>query len=135
MILPGKLDLTALRWVPFSYDLDFPGYDFTGAIFAMHVRQYRDAPGAPLLSLLGGAAPLQDGISVPEVAVVNGITTSTVRIYIKQETLWAILPFPASGLKAGDDVRLVYDLQVAGGGLPKSRIIEGAFIIHPGATQ
>lgn len=130
MITPGRLDLTVQRWTPFVYQIDFEGLDFTGATMAMQSRLYRDAPGAPLISL-GNAASNAEGLSV-SVSVVEGVTISTVQIRINETTAEALL---LNAGRPGDDVRLVYDLHITGGGLPKTRWIEGALIIRAGATQ
>lgn len=130
MITPGKLDLTVQRWTPFVYQIDFEGLDFTGATMAMQVRLYRDAPGAPLISL-ANAASNAEGLSVA-VTIVSGVTTSTVQIRINETTAETLL---LNAGKPGDDITLVYDLHITGGGLPKSRWLEGSLIIRAGATQ
>lgn len=130
MITPGKLDLTVQRWTPFVYQIDFEGLDFTGATMAMQVRLYRDAPGDPLISL-ANAASNAEGLSVAATTV-SGVTTSTVQIRINETTAEALL---LNAGKPGDDITLVYDLHITGGGLPKSRWLEGSLIIRAGATQ
>ena len=130
MITPGQLDLTVQRWTPFVYQIDFEGLDFTAATMAMHVRLYRDAPGAPLISL-GNAAANAEGLSV-SVATVDDTTVSTVQIRINETTAEPLL---LNAGKPGDDVRLVYDLHITGGGFPKTRWVEGALIIRAGVTQ
>ncbi len=130
MITPGKLDLTVQRWTPFVYQIDFEGLDFTAATMAMQVRLYRDAPGAPLISL-ANAASNAEGLSVA-VTIVSGVTTSTVQIRINETTAEALL---LNAGKPGDDITLVYDLHITGAGLPKSRWLEGSLIIRAGATQ
>ncbi len=130
MITPGRLDLTVQRWTPFVYQIDFHGLDFTGATMAMQFRLYRDAPGAPLLAL-ANAASNAEGLSV---SVVNtgGVPTSTVQIRINETTAEGLL---LNAGKPGDDIRIVYDLHITGGGFPKTRWIEGDLIIRAGATQ
>lgn len=130
MITPGKLDLTVQRWTPFVYQIDFEGLDFTGATMAMQVRLYRDAPGAPLISLTN-AAPNAQGLSV-SVANNGGEMTSTLQIRINETTAEALL---LNAGKPGDDIRLVQDLHITGGGFPKTRWTEGDLIIRAGATQ
>ena len=130
MIIPGRLDLTVQRWTPFVYQIDFEGLDFTGATMAMQVRLYRDAPGDPLINLTN-AASNAEGLSV-SVATVSGVTTSTVQIRINETTGESLL---LNAGKPGDDITLVYDLHITGGGLPKSRWLEGSLIIRAGATQ
>lgn len=130
MITPGRLDLTVQRWTPFVYQIDFEGLDFTGATMAMQVRLYRDAPGSPLIAL-ANAASNAEGLSV-SVTTVESVPTSNVQLRINETTAEALL---LNAGKPGDDVRLVYDLHITGGGLPKTRWIEGALIIRAGATQ
>lgn len=130
MITPGRLDLTVQRWTPFAYPIDFKGIDFTGATMAMQARLYRDAPGSPLIALVN-AASNAEGLSV-SVATADGVPTSTVQIRINETTAEALL---LNAGKPGDDITLVYDLHITGGGFPKSRWIEGALIIRAGATQ
>lgn len=130
MITPGKLDLVAQRWTPFVYIIDFPGLDFTGATFAMDVRLYRDATGTAQIALTSAASNAQ-GLSV-SVATVSGVVTSSVQIRVNETTLEDLL-LGAAG--PGEDVALVYDLHITGGGLAKTRWVEGAFTIRAGATQ
>lgn len=130
MITPGHLDLVVQRWTPFVYQIDFEGLDFTGAAMAMQARLYRDAPGAPLISLVNAAANAE-GLSVT-VTNVAGVPTSHVQIRINETTAEGLL---LNAGAPGDDVKLVYDLHITGGGLPKTRWIEGSLIIRAGATQ
>lgn len=130
MITPGKLDLVAQRWTPFVYVIDFEGYDFTSATFASHVRLYRDAPGDPLVAL-ANAASNAEGVSVA-VATVDSVVTSTVQLQINETTLEALL---LSAAGPGTDVKLVWDIHITGGGLAKTRWLEGTFTIRAGATQ
>lgn len=130
MITPGKLDLTVQRWTPFVYQIDFEGLDFTGATMAMHVRLYRDAPGDPLIAL-ANAASNAEGLSVL-VTSVGGVTTSTVQIRINETTAEDLL---LNAGKPGDDIALVYDIHITGGGFIKTRWLEGSLIIRAGATQ
>ncbi|WP_292223940.1 hypothetical protein [Brevundimonas sp.] len=130
MITPGHLDLVVQRWTPFVYQIDFEGLDFTGATMAMQARLYRDAPGAPLISLVNAAANAE-GLSVT-VTNLDGVPTSHVQIRINETTAEGLL---LNAGAPGDDVKLVYDLHITGGGLPKTRWVEGSLIIRAGATQ
>jgi hypothetical protein len=129
MITPGKLDLIAYRWTPFVYVIDFEGLDFSAATFAMDVRLYRDAPSAVLS--LGNAASNAQGISC-SVATVEGVPTSSVQIRINETTLEPLL---LNAGAPGQDIKVAQDLHITGGGFPKTRWTEGAFIIRAGATQ
>lgn len=130
MITPGRLDLVVQRWTPFVFIIDFEGFDFEAATFALHARLYRDAPGSPLLAL-ANAASNAEGISC-NVTVAGNIPTSHVQIRINETTAEAIL---LNAGKAGADVVLKQDLHITGGGLPKTRWTEGDLIIRAGATQ
>jgi len=134
MIHPGTRDLVAQRFTPFIHAIDFIGYDFTGATFKMEVRQYRDQAGAALISLIGASAG-SEGISVSVATDDDGIPTSTVTIQIDEATLEAVLPYPDSGVKAGSDVALVWDIHITPSGGTKTRWLQGAFILAAGATQ
>lgn len=129
MITPGKLDLVAQRWTPYVYVIDFEGYDFSAATFAMDWRLYRDAEFAQLS--LANAASNAEGISC-SVATVGGVPTSSVQIRVNETTLEAMLLGAGT---PGADVSLYQDLHITGGGLPKTRWIEGKVIIRAGATQ
>jgi hypothetical protein len=130
MITPARVDLVAQRWSVFVDQTDFAGFDFSAATFAMHVRLRPDAPGDPLIALANAASNAQ-GISV-SVIEVDGETVSTVQIRINETTIEGLL-LNASG--AGKPVILAYDLHITGGGLEKTRMMEGSFTIQPGATQ
>ena len=130
MITPGRLDLTVQRWTPFVYQIDFEGLDFTAATMSMHVRLYRDAPGSPLIALANAAANAE-GLSV-SVATIDDTTVSTVQIRINETTAEGLL---LNAGKPGDDVRIVYDLHITGGGFPKTRWLEGSLTIRAGVTQ
>lgn len=130
MITPGRLDLAVQRWTPFVYQIDFEGLDFSAATMALHVRLYRDAPGSPLIAL-ANAASNADGLSV-SVATTEGVPTSTVQIRINETTAEALL---LNAGRPGSDVELVYDIHITGGGLLKTRWLEGRLVIRAGATQ
>lgn len=130
MITPGTLDLVAQRWTPFVYVIAFEGYDFTGATFASHVRLRRDAAGDALIALANAASNAQ-GVSV-SVATVDDVVTSSVQIRINETTIESLL-LNAAG--AGKDIPLVWDIHITGGGLEKTRWLEGSFTIHAGSTQ
>ncbi|CAN7167727.1 hypothetical protein [Brevundimonas sp. LjRoot202] len=137
MIQTGTRPLVALRWQAFKHTIDLVGYDLTGGTFAAQMRLYRDAPGAPLISLANSVSPAE-GISVT-VATTDGIPTSTIEMRINEVTIEGVLPFTvAAGVpnrKAGSDVELVWDIHVTATGLPKTRLLEGPFTIRAGSTQ
>ena len=131
MITPGKLDLVVQRWTPFDFTIQLPvGIDFTGATAALQARLYRDAPGSPQLSLVN-ASSAGEGLSFSTVTS-DGLTASSLRIRINETTAEAIL---LNAGKPGDDIRLVHDIHIAGGGFAKTRWFEGVLTIRAGATQ
>lgn len=126
---PGTLNLRIQRWAPYVETIRFVGFDFSAATLAMQFRLYRDAAGDPLIDLTNAAANAQ-GLSVT-LTTEDGIPVSTVQIRINETTVEG-LPF---GGKAGADFQTYYDLVVTGGGLPKTRIIQGTATIEAGVTQ
>ena len=130
MITPGKLDLVVQRWTPFVFLIDFEAFDFSAATMIAEVRLRGDAPGSAIISLTNAASNAQ-GLSV-NVETTDDIPTSTVQIRINETTLEAIL---LNAGKVGSDVVLAWDIHITGGGLPKTRWLEGSFIIRPGVTQ
>lgn len=130
---PGSLPLTVQRNAPYlPSTIDFVGYDFTGGTFALQVRAYRGAAGSALLSLTNQTAGTQ-GLSVTT-SEDEGVTTSHLQIQIDEATIDALLPAVSNGQKAGTDVALYYDLIITGGGVGKTRWLEGSFTIHEGVT-
>ena len=129
MISPGSLDLVAYRWTPYVYQIDFVGLNFTDATMLSHVRLKRDAPGTPIISL-ANASPSAEGLSV-SVVTTGGVPTSTIQIRINEATLEGIL---LNAGVPGDDIVLAWDIHVTGGGYPKTRWLEGRFVIKPGVT-
>ena len=128
MIQPGNVPLRAFRNAPFVQPITVANYDFSAATFAAQVRAYKDAPGAALITL-GNALAGSQGISCSYVA-----PTSTIILEIDEATIDALLPYPANGVKQGADVELYWDFIVTGGGLIKSRLLQGTFTIEPGVT-
>lgn len=128
---PVNVPLRVSRYAPFvEAPFAIRGLDMSAATFAMHVRQNRDeATGTALITLAGATAGTQ-GISV-SVVTVDAVDTSILTVQIDKATINAI---PKAG-KAGQDVVLVYDLKITGGGLPETRWFEGSFTIAAGSTQ
>lgn len=129
MIQTGQLCLTANRWSPFVYAIDFVGYDFSAATFSAQVRNFRDAAGDPLVNL-ANAASNAEGVSV-SVATTDGVPTSTVQLRINETTLEG-LRFSSP---RGGDLMLQWALHITSSGLGKVRWLEGDFILKAGAAQ
>jgi hypothetical protein len=132
---PGTWPLTVYRNAPFVETIaEFEAIDFTGATFAMQVRDYRDAEGAALIDLAGATAGTQ-GISCAVTTDGDGVPTSFVTVQIDKATIDATRPWPANGQKANTDVKLFYDLKITGGGYPETRWLQGLFTIEAGVTE
>lgn len=129
MIMPGIIELTALRYVPATWSFRFVGQDFTSADFAMEVRDFRDQGGSARIRL-ENATPWTEGVWVT-VATEDGQTVSTVYVYINEATINS-LPFTGT---RGADQRFVWDLIIYKSDIGKGRWLEGPFIVHGGATQ
>lgn len=129
---PGALDIVVYRNTPFLDDIRFVGLDFTGGTFAMQVRLLPGTAGSALISLTNQTAGTQ-GLSVV-VTTESGVSVSTLKIQIDESTIDTLLPASSNGQKAGTDVVLFYDLIITGGGVPKTRWLEGRFTIAEGVT-
>lgn len=136
MIDPAKATLTAYRWQPYVEVIEVQSpLDFGEASVTFQARLYPDQPGAPLLSLTRNDNLQAEGIAVRlEGQDADGVKTHTLQIRINETTLEALLPFP-SGVEAGDDLELAYDLVIDVPGETKARWLTGAFILKPGANQ
>jgi hypothetical protein len=128
MIYPGNAPLRAFRNTPLVQEITVANYDFSAATFAAQVRAYKDAPGSALITL-GNASAGSQGISCTYAG-----TTSTILLQIDEATIDALLPYPTNGVKQGADVVLYWDFIVTGGGLIKTRLLQGTFTIEPGVT-
>jgi hypothetical protein len=133
--MPAKLDLTAFKRVPFVDDVAILGPNYTGAAFAMHIRNNNGDTGTPLVSLAGATAGTQ-GISVTYNAafVYNAAgavaPASLILIQIDETTLEAL----ALNNPANTPLVLYYDLHVTPTGGVKRVELHGSFTIQPGAT-
>lgn len=129
---PGRFDMAVYRNQLAKITIDFVGYDFSSATFAMQVRLYRGVTGTPLFNLVNAAAGAE-GISAG-VVTTGGVPTTSVTIQLAEATIDAAVPWPANGLEPGTDVRLKYDLQITPAGGTKQRWLEGDFMIIEGVT-
>lgn len=133
---PARGDLRAYRWVPNEFLIPFVGFDFSGDTLSMtmQVRLYPDAPGEPLIDLQKQDDLNAQGLSFT-FSTVDGVTTSTLRIFIEEATIEALLPLP-SGTQTGAEVELSYAVHIRSNNFPlKQRWLEGKFIVVPGANK
>jgi hypothetical protein len=128
MIPVALVDIPAWRGTPFVYMIAFEGFDYSAATLTMEVRRYRDAAGAPLIALTN-AVPSAQGVSVT-IDTTGDLPVSTVQLRINETTIEGL----SKSTPRGDDVCLVYALDIAGGGHQKMRRQEGAFIVKASAN-
>jgi len=152
---PARRALHADRWVALIRKLAFVDFNFTGATFAMQVRQTYDAPGAALITLgtVGGMG--SEGVWLdyagtdtvlnhlaagrlrevpPGLTESTSVAVSVVGIRINKSTMGnpANIPFPA---QRGEDLTLAWDLLITPSGGVQDKYIGGHFIVRGGATQ
>lgn len=139
--MPAYAPLPAYKRVPFL-DLDgctwaFVGEDWTGAAFAMHIRNNPGDTGSAIITLTGATAGTQ-GISVTYdedyIYVDDGVEieapASLVLCQIDEATLEGLsLPTPTD-----EALTLHYDLHVTPSGGAKRIVAYGEFVINPGVT-
>lgn len=148
---PGRLPLAGDRWTALTRTLEFEGVDFTGATFAMQVRDRKDggalradlatvfsgaAQGVRLI--YGGTATVSAHIAAGRIdAVPDGMTAdqslilSLVGIRINESTMEAMTP----ATEIGDDATVYWDLHVTPSGGLKDLYLYGPFIIRAGVTE
>lgn len=129
MMAAGRLSVLVNRWQPNFIEIDFVGYDFTGATFKSEVRDYWDAPD-PARIVLSNAPAGTQGISVA-VVTTDSIPTSTVTLQFDETTIEG-LPFSNP---RGTDPEFVWDLTIDPTVGEKLRWLEGPFVVHGGSTQ
>jgi hypothetical protein len=143
-IIPGNVEFPLYRWAGPGQNrltLDFVGYDFSGATFGVQFREYRDQPGAPLLSITNASANSEGvSVSVSQKQINDGnstytATVSTIIIQLNETTVEGMIPPGSNGAPVGDKVTVVYDLQIISTGLGKVRWVEGNAPIYAGVTQ
>lgn len=127
MILAGRFDMTVNRWQPATYIFLFKGLDFAFVGADFMVRPYRDASGLSLIHLTNAT---DGGITITSETVDN-LVQSTVTIAIPQASIDA-LPFTSP---RGADLKLAFDFMTTGGGLDRTRWMEGDFIVHAGVSR
>lgn len=133
--MAAKLPIAAFKRVPFVDDIAILGPDYTGAAFAMHIRNQPGDTGSPLVSLAGATAGSQ-GVSVTYNAayVYNEVgdtaPASLILIQIDEATIEAL----ALNNPTNAPLVLYYDLHVTPSGGVKRVECFGEFTIYPGVT-
>lgn len=152
---PSPTPLSGGRWVPFVETWSFHDVDLTGAVFAMQLRLYFDAPGVPVVNLATvGMTPSAEGVALAYAGtatidahiaagritteeVANGalgtdlLTLSQIRVQINETTMEG-LPFTG---ERGGPTELAWDLHVTRSGELKQLWARGPFTVIAGATQ
>ena len=126
------MDLTADRWTPFVWDIDFEERDLTGAAFAVEVRDRRD--GGFVRATLGTVTTEVQGVRLLGVATVDGVVVSSIRMRISEATMEAMTNAADAGL-LGSDGAAWWDMHITPAGGDKAVALAGPFIIKAGATN
>jgi hypothetical protein len=148
---PGRLPLDGDRWTPFVRTLQFEGIDFTGATFAMQVRDRKDggalradletvdsgsSEGVRLI--YGGTATVDEHIEADRIDEIpqgmsgdDDLTLSLVGIRINESTMEAMTP----ATEIGADATAYWDLHVTPSGGLKDLYLFGPFTIRAGVTE
>lgn len=153
MDTPASIDWAADRYVPFIRTMAFVDFDFTGATFAMQVRDRKDggavradlatvttASAEGVRLIYGGTDTVANHIAAgrltQEQADARGYTSgqslemSQVGIRINETTMEA-MPFAA---EIGDDRTEYWDIQITPLGGTKDVYARGKFIVRAGVT-
>lgn len=148
---PGRLPLHGDRWTPFVRTLQFEGVDFTGATFAMQVRDRKDggelradlatvatASAQGVRIIYGGTDTVANHIAAgrieeaPEgMAGTDSLTLSLVGVRINETTMEAMTP----ATEIGDDAEAYWDLHITPSGGLKDLYLYGPFYIRAGVTE
>lgn len=121
MATTARLDLSVWRNDDvYEFPLRVRGLDLSALALRMQVRILPDAPGAPLIDLNKVTNGNAEGLRIAGVSVVDGVTTSDLRIRINKSTL-AALPYAG---EVGDASMLAYALLIGG----RTRLV-GDFVV------
>lgn len=121
MFPAASYPIEADRFAPYSDYIDVVGYDFTGATFAMQIRDSRNV----------GTLRATPTVSV-SVATVDGVATSRVLWSIPQATMEAM---PTDPSDESADVVLYYDMHITPSGEDEFVAWRGKFTVVAGVTQ
>lgn len=135
--MAANINLAAFKRTPFVSDIAIVGPDYTGAAFAMHIRNRPGDTGSPLITL-GAASAGSEGVSVAYdpayLYVRDGVEitelASIITIRINEATLEAL----SLNNPTANPVGLAYDLHITPSGEDKRVASFGTFAIYPGVT-
>lgn len=124
--------LTGARGVPLTMpegEIVLEGWDFTGAVFRLEVRDRRN--GGTLRAGLGTvSSAAAEGVRVAAVETVDGIDITTLGIRINETTMEAM---PEG--EPGEDVELAWGLHITPVGEAKFLAFDGPFIVKASAVE
>lgn len=128
----AQLDIAAYKRVPLADDVVFVGPDYSGAAFAMQIRQHWGDTGAALLTpaLTPTFDPAYTYYDPRRRQTIGPVPATIVAIAIPEASIEA-LPFAADEEKP---LELVYDIHITPSGETKRVAVAGQFIIYPGST-
>lgn len=121
MFPTASYSVVANRFVPFADYIDFFGYDFTGAVAKLQVRDRKN-----------GGTVRADVVPTVSVTTEEGVPTTRVSWAIDEATMEAM------PLDSGDpdaDVVLFHDLHLTPSGEAKFVPFAGTFTVRAGVTE
>lgn len=135
--MAANINLAAFKRTPFVIDIAIVGPNYTGAAFAMHIRNHAGDTGSPLITLSAATAGTQGVSAAYDPAYIyvrdgEEITApaSIVTIQVDEATLEAL----SLNNPTGKAVALEYDLHITPSGDIKRVALFGSFAIYPGVT-
>lgn len=120
MFKTARYDSEANRFAPHTDYIDIEGFDFTGAVCKLQIRDRKN--GGQL------RADITPSVSM---SVVEGTPVSRIAWTIPEVTMEA-MPLHA---ELDDDVALQLDLHITPVGAPKFVAVRGDFIVKAGVTE
>lgn len=135
--MAANINLAAFKRTPFVVDIAIVGPDYTGADFAMHIRNRVGDTGTPLITILiniPGAQGITTVYDPAYVYVKDGVEITApatiVTIQIDEATLEAL----ALNNPTDQPLALVYDVHVTPVSEIKRVAMFGTLAIYPGVT-
>ena len=121
MFPTANYPIRASRYTPHSDYVTVIGYDFTGAVAKMQVRDRKN-----------GGSIQADIVPTVTVTTVSGVVQSKIEWTIGESTMEAMISDSGS---PEADVKLYYDVHLTPSGGDKFVLVEGKFTVVAGVTQ
>ena len=120
MFPTARYDSGANRFAPHSDYIDFEGFNLTGAVFKLQIRDRKN-----------GGTVRADIVPTVSVATIDGLSVSRVAWTISESVMEA-MPLAA---EASADVVLFKDIHITPAGGAKFVPFEGTFTVKSGVTE